>query len=158
MTLEERFWAKVDTSGDCWLWTAARMPKGYGLLWYAPERRTIMAHRVAWIIAYGEIPDGMEVLHRCDNPPCVRLDHLFLGTQADNVQDMLGKGRGYLDGPHQAARGSQHGQAKVTEAQVVEIRTKRAAGVHWDALRGQYGLSETSLANIVKRKTWQHVA
>jgi hypothetical protein len=93
--LEERFWAKVDKSGDCWLWTGAtggkdgygkiqRGRRGMGYLW---------AHRVAFDLEYGAIPLGLQVLHRCDNPLCVRPEHLFLGTRSDNMRDAANKGR-----------------------------------------------------------------
>src|SRR5690606_35598865 len=85
-----RFIAKVDMRGDCWVWTATRMSRGYGYFYANGKMRG--AHRVAWAIAHGYFPD-VHVLHRCDNPPCVRPDHLFLGTQRDNMADMAAKGR-----------------------------------------------------------------
>lgn len=90
--LADRFWAKVDISGDCWLWSGAIYAEsGYGRLSF--QRKALGAHRVAWQLVNGPIPDGMLVCHRCDNPPCVRADHLFLGTQSDNIADMWAKGR-----------------------------------------------------------------
>lgn len=86
-----RFWSKVDDSGDCWLWTANRTPLGYGRFSFNGEPQK--AHRVAWILTHGEIPQGLNVLHRCDNPPCVRTTHLFIGTIMDNCHDMMRKGR-----------------------------------------------------------------
>lgn len=97
--LAERFWAKVDKSGNCWTWTAFKNPKGYGLMGHVQADGNQMAHRVSWVMANGEIPAGMLVLHRCDNPSCVRPDHLFLGTAQDNADDMMRKGRGYFPGP-----------------------------------------------------------
>lgn len=89
----DRFWEKVDRSGDCWTWIpTARSGFGYGK--FAINRTMINAHRASWILNFGEIPDGRFVLHKCDNPPCVRPDHLFLGTHTDNMRDMLSKGRG----------------------------------------------------------------
>ena len=87
LTIQERFWSKVDRSGKCWLWTASRNSSGYGK--FDGEG----AHRVAWRLAYGVIPYGACVLHRCDMPRCVNPAHLWLGTQADNVADMVAKGR-----------------------------------------------------------------
>ena len=87
----ERFWANVDKSDTCWEWTGYFHPYGYGVLYV--EGKNILAHRLSWELENGSIPEGMQVLHHCDNPPCVRHDHLFLGTQADNIEDMCEKGR-----------------------------------------------------------------
>lgn len=88
---EQRFWAKVNKTEGCWLWTASRTHEGYGM--FSIQGRRHYAQRVAWMLTYGLIPEGMLVLHRCDNPPCCRPDHLFLGTHADNMADMATKGR-----------------------------------------------------------------
>jgi hypothetical protein len=98
-TLEERFWSKVDKGGPvhpalgtaCWTWTAYRNPKGYGILGRDGSAR--LAHRIAWEIERGPIPDGLFACHRCDNPACVRVEHLFLGTSGDNTRDAAAKGR-----------------------------------------------------------------
>jgi len=87
----DRFWSKVSKSDKCWEWTAAKTGHGYGIFQF--EGKLQKAHRVAWVLAMGPIPGGMFVLHRCDNPLCVRLTHLFLGTQQDNVLDAMRKGR-----------------------------------------------------------------
>lgn len=90
-TIRERFWAKVRRGDGCWEWTAARSAAGYG--WFKGAAGPELAHRVAWRLERGEIQAGLFVLHRCDNPRCVRPDHLFLGTNADNMADMVQKGR-----------------------------------------------------------------
>lgn len=106
-TLEDRFWAKVDKGADCWEWSAHRMPNGYGIINIDSSPR--LAHRTAWELAYGAIPDELWVLHRCDNPACVRPDHLFLGTAKDNMQDMHQKGRNAAKVcPERQARGDRH--------------------------------------------------
>jgi hypothetical protein len=88
------FWDRVDRSGDCWRWTGARNANGYGILTRRRlNLRSVLAHRYSWMLANGPIPAGLHVLHRCDNPPCVRPGHLFLGTDADNNADMRRKGR-----------------------------------------------------------------
>jgi hypothetical protein len=105
---DERFWAKVAVvPGDgCWEWTASRVGRnrpggGYGQFWCSEKQTQLKAHRVAWEQANGPIPAGMLVCHRCDNPGCVRPDHLFLGTPKDNTVDMVQKGR---DWKHAGAR------------------------------------------------------
>lgn len=93
-SLEERLWEKVDKTGDCWVWTGYVNDDGYGRFSEGGHQgRKVMVHRVAWELLHGSVPKGMQVLHSCDNPPCVKGEHLFLGTQADNVHDMVAKGR-----------------------------------------------------------------
>jgi len=90
-TVAERFWDKVDKTGECWLWTGARR-RAYGYVGNG-KGKVVDAQRLAWEITFGEIPEGLYVLHKCDNPQCVRPSHLFLGTARDNTLDMVAKGR-----------------------------------------------------------------
>lgn len=91
LPIAERFWAKVDKSGDCWLWTGHKGSSGYGIFWI--QRRPTQAHRLAYELSIGPIPHGLFACHHCDNPPCVRPAHLFLGTAKDNYWDARTKGR-----------------------------------------------------------------
>lgn len=89
------FWNKVSIKGpsECWEWLNHGSKQGYGMLRYPRTRNTVMAHRISWLLTNGPIPEGFKVLHKCDNPPCVNPNHLFLGTQTDNMQDAMRKGR-----------------------------------------------------------------
>lgn len=106
--LPERFWAKVNKTGECWLWTASFDGRGYGQIGAGPGRNK-RSHRVAWELTYGPIPEGMYVCHHCDTKACVRPDHLFLGTHGDNVRDMIAKKRSWPQNrPELLPRGDQH--------------------------------------------------
>jgi len=91
--VEDRFWSKVQKTENCWLWMGARTKLGYGQRGGRKTGRRY-THRLSWEMRFGPIPEGLCVLHHCDNPPCVNPDHLFLGTKKDNTQDMIAKGRG----------------------------------------------------------------
>jgi len=139
--VERRFWAKVKKTPTCWLWQRALDEWGYGRFGGGS------AHRVAWRFAYGPVPKGLQVLHRCDNPPCVRPDHLFLGSQADNMADMVVKGR--------ALRGERNPNAKLTWEAVRAIRAQHAAGVSKHSLSRQFGVDRTVITSIVDGLTWK---
>lgn len=85
------FWSRVDMSGDCWVWTKGKHRQGYGQMWV--NKKCWLTHRLSYLLTHGTLSSSEKVLHRCDNPPCVRPDHLFVGTQKDNVDDMTSKGR-----------------------------------------------------------------
>jgi HNH endonuclease len=145
-TLSDRFWAKVDrrSPADCWEWQAARNRDGYGV--FLLHRQCNRAHRVAYLLERGLIPTGLVVRHRCDTPACCNPDHLELGTQAQNVQDMVERGR--QKGPSSARSRS----TKLTCAQVEEIR--RATGTI-KQLGAQYGVHFSTIARIRRGDTWR---
>src|SRR5882724_6940566 len=111
-TIDQRFWDKVDTSGDCWLWQGSTNHRGYGL--FKGKLRVVPAHRWSYEQYIAAVPSELYVLHRCDVRACVRPDHLFVGTQADNMRDAMNKDR--------VCYGSRHPRAKLTEPDVVAIR------------------------------------
>ena len=151
-SIAERFWSKVDKSGDCWIWTASKRNRNYGQFWFSGKME--YAHRVSWVIHNGEIPDGegyhgMCVCHKCDNPSCVRPAHLFLGTNADNIADMFSKGRAVR------RSGESHPTAKLNETSVKMIRKYYASGAcsqRW--LARVYGVANSLICGIVNRKYW----
>lgn len=156
---QRRYWRHVDKTADCWVWNGYRVPDGYGRVML--RRKIWMAHRLSWAMARGPIPDGLTVCHRCDNPPCVNPDHLFLGTNADNNADAHAKGRrAYQRGTFRpnGLRGETHPHAKLSEDQVREIRLARAVGEDALALSGRYGVSRNQIYLIERRKSWPHIA
>ncbi len=164
--LVERFWRYVQKSDGCWEWTGYRGTGGYGQIGEGTgQGRNLTAHRVSWLLHFGSIPPGLFVCHHCDNPPCVRPDHLFLGTAQINVADRERKGRGakgaglYALHPERRARGERVHLARLTEDQVREIRARYAAGgVKQSDLARAYNVSRGSIGPIVRGETWRHVS
>lgn len=163
-TSEQRFWAKVNKDGPtqanmespCWEWTGCRNQDGYGHI--AISGAVIGAHRHSFILANGPLPElpgahAACVLHRCDNPPCVRPDHLFLGTQGENIADMMQKCRA------NQLRGEANGAARLTEAQVREIRTLYAAGgMSRPKIAARFGICYRTVYNLTERRSWAHLS
>lgn len=147
-TLTERFWARVDSTGECWLWTGTRDLNNYGALHYRlPNQRVNKgAHRLSWEIHFGPIPDGLCVLHHCDNPPCVNPTHLFLGTKQVNSTDMKQKGRAKGTGP------------KLQSGQVRAIRQQYTLG-HLTILQlaHQYNVHQNSIRDILSQRSYAHL-
>lgn len=159
-TLEERFWEKVDKDGPyverlrsrCWVWTAnrSRRPDGsraYGMI--TIDKRPCYAHRVSYEMANGKIPEGRWILHHCDNPACVRPDHLYVGDPQDNATDRVVRGG--------QVRGERHAAAKLTEAQVMEIIARSKAGETYTELASEYGVTRAAIWQIATGRTWTHL-
>lgn len=175
------FESKIDKSGDCHLWTSNRQNQGYGTLTLG-RGNVLLAHRVSFLIHHGEIPDGMQVLHRCDVRNCVNPNHLWLGTVKDNAQDKEQKmrgnhalglrngrntmpwrtARGARSGsrlhPERVPKGENNGRSKLTASDVLKIREYYATRAHsFKSLGKEFGVSHTVIGHVVTRKTWKHV-
>lgn len=146
-----RFWSKVKTGGldQCWIWQGSKRGQ-YGGLMFRGKRDG--AHRVSYLINCGEIPEGIDVLHRCDNPLCVNPAHLFLGTHADNMHDMKMKGRA------KAPRGERANAGKLTAAEVLQIRELLKIGLTHREIAACFGVSQVAVTNIHTGATWKHLA
>lgn len=169
---EQDFWKHVNkrNADECWIWTGRLTDCGYGRVGY--HRKQWKAHRLAWALTYGSIENGMGVLHKCDNPPCCNPNHLFIGTQIDNMADSARKGRHprnathYLPSgdrhhsrlhPEVMARGEHNGSAVLTEEKVRQIRQRRERGETMSSLARAFGVAKGNIIFIVHRQTWKHV-
>lgn len=175
----QSFWERVDRNGPimregigpCWLWRGRPDRDGYGRVGVAALRRscgTTLAHRVSWMVEHGWIPSDVLVCHECDNPPCVRASHLFRGTNADNLGDMVRKGRSCRGERHARVRrrdemvevypwGMAHPASKLTDGQVIEIRRMVDAGGTKKRIAKEFGVSDTMVRLIGRRTSWRHL-
>ncbi len=143
---EARFWSGVDKSGDCWTWSRSRSKEprgrsGYGYI--GVGGRLVLTHRFSWELHNGPIPAGMDICHRCDNPPCVRPDHLFVGTRADNMRDCRNKGR--LNRP-----------ARLSASDVVDIRSLYGMYRSARSIAAAFGVTVYSVYDITRGRRRQH--
>jgi len=145
----ERFWSKVNVAGpsECWLWTGAKA-YGYGMFHFNGALRR--AHRVAYTISKGDIPEGLLVRHTCDVRSCVNPAHLVVGTVQDNTNDKIERGR--------QTRGEAHSTARLTEAEVASVFQMRQAGLSQQAIADHFGVAQTTISAICRRATWSHLA
>ncbi len=160
-TWQQLFWEKVQMSETgCWLWMAGLNKHGYGKFGIRQScsrsyiaTGELAAHRVSWVLHFGPVPDKLWVLHKCDVRSCVNPAHLWLGTPLDNNRDMMSKGR------EVRIIGEAHHSAKLTDAQVLEIRQLRASGDGWThaKLAAKFGVARSPVRDIVIRKTWTHI-
>jgi predicted DNA-binding protein (UPF0251 family) len=161
----ELFWSRIPSRepDTCWLWTGYRNAGGYGRLRH--QGRLWLAHRVAWTLTQGPIPDGLDVLHQCDVPACCNPAHLWVGTDADNSADRERKGRCHrITGPAhhfygkpELKQGVLNAAAKLTENNIREIRACYLVMANQEELAREYGVSQTTISRIVLRQTWRHI-
>lgn len=163
---ENRFWSKVNRKGPipphrirlgrCWTWMGYKDDQGRGSIGYGGSRKgMIRAHQASWILNCGPIQKGLCICHHCDNPTCVRPKHLFCGTQKQNIQDAITKGR-FSFRPHLPGEDSAH--HKLNESDVLKIRALYKPGTYsYRKLASRFGITPTHVGYIVKRKNWKHV-
>jgi hypothetical protein len=158
----ERFWLYVACAqpDECWWWIggtthSATNDVEYGsLAWPSGTSRMHGAHRICWEIHRGHIPAGLDICHTCDHPLCVNINHLFMGTPADNTHDMHRKGRHRGGAPH----GERNALAKLTTDKVREIRRRYAlGGIRQKDLAREFGITQGTLGKVVRRELWAHV-
>ena len=154
MPIEERLKKniKVNSSTGCWEWQGVKRC-GYGRTIIGSRkdgtRKSISAHRLAYIVWKGDIPNGYEVCHKCDNPCCINPDHLFVGTRQDNIDDRERKGRNVIK------TGEENQNAKLTKDSVTEARLEHVVnGVSFQKLADKYGVNKKTIMNAVKGVTW----
>lgn len=149
LSFDAQFWANTapEPNNGCLLWAAGVDDDGYGIT--NALGRSMRAHRVAWQVQRGDIPAGMQVLHRCDVPPCVNVDHLFLGTSRDNRLDQWKKGR--------SCAGERNGRAKLKASDIAEIRTAFSYGTTRAALARKHDVTWRTISLIVSGFGWRVV-
>jgi len=144
--LKDRFWPKVRKTRGCWIWIASVDGYGYGMIGLTGS--SMRAHRASWEFEYGKIPSGIYVCHDCDNPPCIRPSHLFLGTPKENIQDSVRKNR--------MAHGENYINSKLTNSDVFYIRAAYPKETT-KALANIFNISRSQIYNILSRVSWAHI-
>lgn len=178
----ERFWDKVQKTDGCWIWTGKKNWLGYGTVYIGPHHFRA-AHRVAYELAgKGIIPQELKCLHKCDNPPCCNPEHLFIGTQQDNMDDMMSKKRHFhhknpeqerINGTkslagalqkrirHEIMFGEEHPNAKLTAEKVRMIRSLREQGMKYKDIKKIVGVGTSTIGRVLTKETsgggWVHI-
>ena len=142
-----RFMAKVQQSSGCWEWMAVKNRDGYGRI--RVNGRMILAHRLTYTHFIGEIPEGMVIMHTCNNPGCVNPGHLRIGTQAENIAYCIASGR--------RAKGERNGAVKLTTTDIVYIRTSYGK-LSQRELAETVGVDPSMVSRIIRGEKWAHVA
>lgn len=164
MEARMRFWSSVDKTvdTDCWIWRSDRSSFGHGRFLFLGQRT--QAHRYAYELEYGTIPDGLVLCHKCDVPECVNPSHMFVGTQKDNIQDCVRKGRWPVGQTHWCSgkpelvkRGERAGNSKLSETQVAEIYRLCCSGSNYSDVAALFGINRATAVQIHRGKTWNHV-
>ena len=168
---EARFWSKVEKTDGCWLWRAGLDEDGYGKFAITlprgsrPKQRHVRAHHYAYELAHAPLPASTLLMHTCDTPACVRPEHLRIGTQRENIADRDAKGRaprglrnGAYTRPERVRRGARHGNAKLTDADVIEMRRLARDGERSGALAARFGVDRSRVQAIVSGRAWRHLS
>ena len=152
MDMLRRFWKRLKVPDGCWEWVGGKNDKGYGRF-TIPGRKLVYTHRLMYHIFIDDIPKGLQVLHSCDNPKCCNPDHLWAGTQKDNIRDAVKKGRMKTGGHY----GVSHSNAKLDETKVRKLRKYKEQKKKIAPLAREYGVSIQAAINAANGKTWKHV-
>jgi len=162
LPIKDRLWGAAIRQGNCLIWRPDSKNKRYGIILY--KRKKYSPHRLAYILTKGFIQPGLYVCHTCDNPRCIEISHLWLGTARDNARDGHKKGR-YPIGenhpthvhPEVMKRGEDHPQAKLTKSKVIEIRKLSKIGINGKILAKQFNIWPSHISRIINRKNWRHI-
>lgn len=148
--LSERFWEHVVKSDGCWEWNGGKAVHGYGSI-HDDNGHQLRSNQASWILHHGPIPEGLWILHKCDNPPCVRPDHLYLGTHQDNMRDLIlrGKGKGA------AMVGSKNVHAKLREKDIPMIYKLNELGISYTAIGRMFRVKRNAIKSIIIGKSWK---
>lgn len=144
-TFHERLWSKIQIGNpeNCWEWSGARQERGHGVIKITGEKKNMLVHRAVFEEIHGPIPDGVLICHTCDNPPCCNPNHLFSGTQVDNMSDCSEKERIF--------------KMKLTYDEVKKMKQMRMAGMNWSAIGRAFNVHRSTAKCAVTGKTWKHI-